>query len=241
MKFISETPDLNLLVPPSYTVKFERDKWPENSWFPDTKIIAKAKFENTHPFFGLINQISIKEYIFLKTSFQAMSVQVNFLDIEMEKIKDLVGKKVKTLKKRLIHLQEILSKIETNHMGISIEAVKTSNEILVIQYEINNLYHHKKYNILSDRLSQAIIAPVDTLEKNELANLIRLGLLEKILPPFSLKREFKTSDNNKAIGADLNANQSIYGYSKLGLAFMKACEQKKSEISGVTSDMKKSS
>ncbi|GGE46257.1 hypothetical protein EV200_104383 [Pedobacter psychrotolerans] len=225
MKFIPQTPDLDLLVPSSDTVKFKRDKWLENSWFPDTTIIVKAKFESTHPFFGLINQISINEFIFLKTSFQAISMQVDYLHIEMEKIKDLVGKQVKTLKKRLILLQEILSKIEINHIGISIEAVKTSNEILTIQYEINNLYHHKKYNLLSDRLSRVSITPIDTLEENELANLIRLGLLEKILPPFTQKRETETSDNDKAIGADLNVNQSMYGYSKLGLAFMKACEQ----------------
>lgn len=229
MEFISEMKDLNLPIPFLETGGTGKNVFTESKWFPTaTKVIDSRLNSVDNIFLKTLNQISNKEFIFLKTSVQNMNLQVNYLNLKMDKIQRLVEQKVRELKKILKSQQEYFSKIVAiNEMSINIEAVKTADQISAIQYKINNLQHHKKYNKLSDRLSRARIIPVDTLEEHEIANLIALGLLEEIRFPFSLKKEDRIFTQTNSISADMELKESRYCYSKLGQAFIEACETEK--------------
>jgi len=229
MEFISDIPDLNFPISFLEAGGIRKHEPSGNMWSPATTKGIDSKLNNVNYIFhNLINQISNKEFIFLKTSFLEMSTRVHHLNKEMEKIRHMVEQKVKELKKRLKSHQEFFSKIAMiNDTHISTAAVKTADEISAIQYEINNLQHHRRYNVLSDRLHKARIIPVSTLERHEIVNLIGLGLLEEIRFPFSLKKEDKIFIQTNSSGADVELKECRYCYTTFGQAFMEVCEAEK--------------
>jgi len=224
MEVALKTPDLDLPLPFFQTERIEAHEYSELKWRSVTTAIVDLTIDRTNPIFHkLLTQISIREFILLKKIFLDRRKQIDELNIEMERIRVGVGQKVKQLKKQLQQLQELFFTIRaTIQMGINLEAIETADKIIAIQFEINNLYQHKRYNILSNRLSQKIVIPTSTFTGYELEKLDRLGLLEKNILSIILNHNTQQHGTNRAISTETNPNQ--YSYSKLGLAFVVAYE-----------------
>ncbi|NTE04463.1 hypothetical protein G6M26_05695 [Agrobacterium tumefaciens] len=216
-------PDANLLIPFIKTQDIEKERHLDYDWFQFTGTIDRQQLNNIPSVFNRLRaEITEKEFLFLKTSFIEMNLRVDCLNREMENILAVVEPKVKILKTRLKLLHELYAKINaSNKDKISVKAVETTNEILAIQHELNNLQNHKRYNILSDHLARASTLSVDRLNENEIVRLVELGLLEEVKYPFS-----EIFTNIRHVYLEKAVHQKTYCYSPLGLAFMEACQER---------------
>lgn len=207
----------------------ELDHGIQNDWSAPIKVVLESTPDcKPNMFFNILSQISREEYLFLEESFLEMITQVHQLRKEMEELCNINAPKIKDLKQELKLLKESLFKMMNSSNGISIKEIKTSDRILAIEYELNNLQYNREYSVLSATKARARVLPTDMLKDSELSNLTKLDIIKVIRFPLNLENVVIIANNNDLQTFDSNAasDKLQYGFSELGLKFIEACTGK---------------
>lgn len=209
-----------------------QDKW---AILLSNMVDSEQNIEN-HVFPYILSQISINEYEILETVYLDVVATRKQAKIDLEKFQNELEHVKSELTIKIDEKRTAITKLKESQGRLF------SDEIWKVQQELRELESRKNNFWLDEwkiksKINMAAIVPDDSIEEFELANIIRLGLVEKEKDVFANSQNLEIPVGNSNEYGYLNYKLEIemdsvtqHRITQLGEMFIDACTEKKVKI-----------